>query len=119
MVAPYLLSRHRVGYERQGCFRAIDVVLHRGRPAQPDRPDNFSVHLNGKPSTPRRHTRKRRDAGHKRWAALNKVENLLREDAEQSCVCLVLGHLTARAPGDIHPAIDLAIAADVQTIYGL
>ncbi len=41
-----LVSRHRLGYERQGCHRAIDVVLHRGRPAQPDRPDNFSVHLN-------------------------------------------------------------------------
>jgi hypothetical protein len=40
---------HRIGYEREGCSRAIDVVLHRGRPAQPDRPDNFSVHLNGNP----------------------------------------------------------------------
>src|SRR2546421_8990857 len=40
---------HRIGYEREGCSRAIDVVLHRGRPAQPDRPDNFSVHLNGEP----------------------------------------------------------------------
>ena len=31
---------------------AIDVVLHRGRPAQPDRSDNLSVHLDGKPATP-------------------------------------------------------------------
>jgi hypothetical protein len=30
---------------------AIDVVLHRGRPAHPDRSDNFSIDLNGKPST--------------------------------------------------------------------
>src|SRR3989442_245077 len=50
VVVMELVSRHRIGYERQGCARAIDVVLHRGRPAQPDRPDNFSVHLNGKPS---------------------------------------------------------------------
>src|SRR6266852_2714674 len=57
-----LASRHRVGYERQGCSRAIDVVLHRGRPTHPDRPDNFSVHLNGKPSSPRSHTCKGGDA---------------------------------------------------------
>ena len=63
-------SRHRIGYERQGCSRAIDVVLHRGRPAHPDRPDNFSVHLNGEPSSPRRHTRKRGDAGQERRVAL-------------------------------------------------
>src|ERR1700686_3831215 len=50
---PFLLpSRHRIGYEDQGCSRAVDVVLHRWRPAQPDRPDNFSVHLNGKPPSP-------------------------------------------------------------------
>src|SRR5258705_6714853 len=49
MVAPSLLSRHRVGYERQGCSRAIDVVLHCGCPADPDRPDNFAVHLDGNP----------------------------------------------------------------------
>ena len=59
------VNRPRVGHERQGCSRTIDVVLHRGRPAQPDRPDHFSVHLNGKPSTPRCHTRKRGDAGQK------------------------------------------------------
>src|ERR1700726_3020805 len=59
MVAPSFLSRHSIGHERQGCSRAIDIVLHRGRPAQPDRSDNFSVHLNGEAPTPRRHTRKR------------------------------------------------------------
>src|SRR2546426_227217 len=48
VVVMELVSRHRIGYERQGCARAIDVILHRGRPAQPDRPDNFSIHLNGK-----------------------------------------------------------------------
>jgi hypothetical protein len=48
MVALLLLSRRRIGYERQSSLRAIDVVLHRGRSAHPDRPDNFSVHLNGK-----------------------------------------------------------------------
>src|SRR5258708_38615686 len=42
----------RLGYERQGCLRAIDVVLHRGRSTHPDRPDNFSVHFDGKPSSP-------------------------------------------------------------------
>jgi hypothetical protein len=24
---------HRIGYERQGCSRAVDVILHRRRPA--------------------------------------------------------------------------------------
>ena len=63
--SPLLASaaRQRIGYEREGCSRAIDVVLHRGCPAQTDRPDNLSVHLDGKPPTPRRHTRKRGDAG--------------------------------------------------------
>src|SRR5260370_41392795 len=61
--SPYkLASRDRTCYNRQGCSCAVDVVLHRGRPAQTDRPDNFSVHLNGKPSSPRSHTRKRGDA---------------------------------------------------------
>src|SRR5258707_833539 len=81
-IAHLLFSRHRIGYERQGCSRAIDVVLHRGRTAQPDRSDNFSVHLNGKPPTPRRHTRKRGDTGQKRRVALDKVEKVLRGNAE-------------------------------------
>ena len=60
---PLLLSRCRVGHEREGCSSAILVVLDRGRPAQPDRADHFSVHLNGKSSSPRRHPRKRGHAG--------------------------------------------------------
>src|SRR6185437_13515658 len=53
-----LVSRHRIGYDRQGCFRTLFVNLRRRRPAQPDRPDNFSVHLDGKASAPRCHTSK-------------------------------------------------------------
>src|SRR5260370_37221630 len=50
MVAPLLFSRRRcVRYARQGCSRAIDIVLHRGRSAHSDRPDNFSVHLDRNP----------------------------------------------------------------------
>src|SRR3984893_1326512 len=75
MVAPLSFSWHRIGYERYSCFRAVDVVLHCGRTAQPDRPDNFSVHLNGKPSTPRRHTRKRGDAGQKRRSLWINLKN--------------------------------------------
>src|SRR6266403_3911973 len=119
MVAPLSFSRHRIGYERSSCFRAVDVVLHCGRTAQPDRPDNFSVHLNGKPSTPCRHTRKCGDAGQKRRVALDKLEKLLRGDSEQSCVCLVLGHLSGRDRGAIHPAKDLEIAAVVENRYVL
>src|SRR6202051_5234099 len=111
--------RHRVRYERQRCCRAIDVVLHRGSPAQSDRPDNFSVHLNGKSPSPRRHTRKRGHAGQTRRVALDKLEKLLRGDAEQSCVCLVLGHLSSWDRGAIHPAKGLEIAAVVENRYVL
>src|SRR3984957_9180963 len=119
MVAPLLLStallsRHSTGYERQGCFCAIDVVLHHRRPAQPDRPDDFSVHLNGKPSAPRRHTRKRWDAGQKRRVAVDKVEKVLRGDAEQSCVRFILRHLDTKDRGPIHPAKGLEIAAVIE-----
>ena len=43
------MGRHRIGYQRQGRFRAIDVVLRRWRPAHSDRPDNFSAHVNRQP----------------------------------------------------------------------
>src|SRR6266436_1017098 len=62
----------------KGCSCAIDIVLHC---RHPDRPDNFSVYLNGKPSTPRCHRRKRGDAGQKRRVALDKVEKVLCGDA--------------------------------------
>src|SRR5229473_5741700 len=119
MAAPLLCSRHRIGYERQGCSRAIDVVLHRGRPAQPDRPDNFSVHLNWKPSAPRRHTRKRGHPGQKRRVTLDKVEKVLRGDAEQSCIRLILRNLDAKDRGPIHPAKGLEIAAVIENRYVL
>src|SRR5437899_7411078 len=110
---------HRIGYERDGCSRAIDVVLHRGRPAQPDRPDNFSVYTDGKPSSPRRHTRKRGDAGQERWVALNKVEKVLRGDTEQSCIRLILRNLDGKDRGTIHPAECLEIASVIENRYVL
>src|SRR6202030_2481417 len=119
MVAPSLLSRHRVGHERQSRSRAVDVVLHRGRAAQPDRPDNLSVHLDGKPATPRRYTRKRGDAGQKRRVALDKVEKVLSGDAEQSGVRLLLRNLDGRHRGPIHPAKGLEIAAVIENRYVL
>src|SRR5258707_1878919 len=120
ILAPLLFSRRRcIGYERQGSSGAIDVVLHRGRSAHPDRPDNFSVHLDGKPPTPRRHTRKRGDAGQERRVALNKVEKVLRGDAEQSCVRLILRNLNGRDGGPIHPAKGLEITAIVENRYVL
>jgi hypothetical protein len=39
-----LVSRHRIGYQCQGRSSAIDVVLHRRRPAHTDRPDKCSIH---------------------------------------------------------------------------
>src|SRR6476619_3915405 len=109
-----LLSRHCIGYDSQSRSRAVDVVLHRGRSAQADRPDNLSVHLDGKPAAPRRHTRKRGDAGQKRWVALDEVEKVLSGDAEQSGVRLLLRNLDGRHRGPIHPAKGLEIAAVVE-----
>src|ERR1700675_2222270 len=119
ILAPLLFIWTPIRYEREGRFRAIFVVLHRGRPAQPDRPDNFSVHLNGKPSTPRRHTRKRGDAGQRRRVALYKVEKVLRGDAEQRRVSLILRHLNAKDRGPIHSAKGLEIAAVIENRYVL
>jgi hypothetical protein len=70
-----LASRQCIGYERQGGSRAIDVILHGGRPAHSDRPDDFAAHLNGEPSSPRCHTRKRGDAGQERRVALDEVDS--------------------------------------------
>src|ERR1700730_2008194 len=95
------------------------VIRTRGRPAQPDRPDNFSVHLNGKPSTPRRDTRKRRDAGQKRRIALDRVEKVLSRDAEQSCVRLILRHLDAKDRSSIHPPKGFEISAVIENRYVL
>src|ERR1700730_13921515 len=111
--------RHRVRYERQGCCRAIDVVLPRGSPASSDRPYNFPVHLKGKAPSPRRHTRKRGHAGQKRRVALDKVEKVMRRDAEQSCIRLILRNLDAKDRCPIHPAEGLEIAAVIDNRYVL
>src|ERR1700676_1514254 len=115
MVAPLLLSRHRIGYKSEGCSRAIDVVLHGGGSAYPHRPHHFSLHPNGKPPTPRCHTGKRGNTGQKRRVALDKVEKVLRGNAEQSCVSLVLCNLDGRDRGPIHPAKGLEIAAVIRS----
>src|ERR1700681_2303126 len=84
ILAPLLSFWNRIRYERECRFRAINVILHSGCAAETDRPDNFSIHLDGKPATPRGHTRKRGHAGQKRRVALDKVEKVLRGDAQQS-----------------------------------
>src|SRR4029077_12814841 len=88
----YSVGAAASGTSARGCARAIDIVLHRGRSAHPDRPDNFSVDLNGKPSAIRRHAPERGNAGQKRRVALD----ILRGDAEQSCVRLILRDLDGR-----------------------
>src|SRR5271166_1885637 len=113
------LNRHRIAYEREGGSRAIDVVLHRGRPADPNCPDNFSVHFDRKPASPRCHARKRGDAGQERRVALDKVEEFLRGDAQQSGVRLVLRHLDAKDRSPIHPAKGLEIAPIIENRYVL
>src|SRR5580700_10315450 len=46
---------NRIRYEREGRFRAINVIVHRGCAAGTDRSDNFSIHFDGKSTAPRRH----------------------------------------------------------------
>ena len=67
-----------LGHEREGCHRAVDVVLHHRCTAHTDRADHFSVHLDGKPAAPRSDARKRGNAGQQRRVALDKVEEVLR-----------------------------------------
>jgi len=38
-----LVGRDQIGKERQGCSCPIDVILHRRRPTQPDRPKAIAV----------------------------------------------------------------------------
>src|ERR1700692_4425517 len=55
ILAPLLFFWNRIRYEREGRFRAINVILHRGCAAETDRSDNFSIHFDGKSAAPRRH----------------------------------------------------------------
>ncbi len=52
-----LVGQHLVSYECQRGSRAVDVVLHRRRPAHSDRPDKFPIHLDRKASPIRCYTR--------------------------------------------------------------
>src|SRR6266403_3081630 len=55
ILAPLLFFWNRIRYEREGRFRAINIILHRGCAAETDRADNFSIHFDGKSAAPRRH----------------------------------------------------------------
>src|SRR5229473_5549548 len=50
---------------------------------------------------------------------LDKVEKVLRGNAEQSCIGLILRHLDAKDRGTIHPAKGLEIAAVIENRYVL
>src|SRR6202167_348352 len=104
----------RFGQSGEACFGAVDVVLHRGCSTDPDSSDNFSIHLDRKPAPIRRHPRKRRDAGQERRIALDEVEEVLRGDAEQSCISLVLCNLGGKDRGTIHSAEGFEIAAVID-----
>src|SRR6202790_1478374 len=55
ILAPLLFFWNPIRYEREGRFRAINVILHRGCAAETDRSDNFSIHFDGKSAAPRHH----------------------------------------------------------------
>src|SRR5439155_23950516 len=98
---------------------AIIVVPPRDPPAYPDRADNFSIHLTARPLPIRRYTRKRGNAGQERRVALDKIEELLRGNAEQSCICLILRNLDGKERGPIHAAKSLEIAPIIENRYVL
>src|SRR5580692_3059656 len=51
ILAPLLFFWNPLRYEREGRFRAINVILHRGCAAETDRSDNFSIHFDRKSAT--------------------------------------------------------------------
>jgi hypothetical protein len=53
-------------------------------------------------------------AGQKRRVALDKVEKILRRDAEQSCVRFILRHLNGRDRRPVHPAERLEISGIIE-----
>src|SRR6266404_6520704 len=53
-------------------------------------------------------------SGQKRRVALDKIEKVLRRDAKQSCIGLVLRNLDRKDRSPIHPAKGLEIAAVVE-----
>jgi len=84
-----------------------------------DCPNDFAVHLDGETPSVRRHTRKCGDAGQERRVAFDKVEKVLRGDAEQGCVRLVLRDHDGKDRSPIHPAKGLEIAAVIENRYVL
>src|SRR5207245_4988962 len=118
MVAPYSAGTTS-GTSARAALAQSTSFCTVGAPLTPIAPTTSPFTLNGKPSTPRRHTRKRGHAGQKRRVALDKVEKVLRGDAEQSCIRLVLRYLDAKDRGPIHPAKGLEIAAVIENRYVL
>src|SRR5580692_2951555 len=55
--------------------------------------------------------------GQKRRVPLDKVEKVLRGDAKQRCIRLILRNLDAKDRGPIHPAKGLEIAAVIENRY--
>src|SRR6266446_767512 len=80
-----------------------------GAPLTPIAPTISPSTLIGNPP-PYAATRKRGDAGQERRVALDKVEKVLRGDAEQSGIRLILRNLDGKDRRTIHPAECLEIA---------
>src|SRR2546426_1243961 len=90
-----------------------------GAPLTPIAPTTSPFTLMGNPPP---HAATRASVGRpakKRRVALDKVEKVLRRDAEQSCVRLILRNLDGRDRGPIHPAKGLEIAAVIENRYVL
>jgi hypothetical protein len=75
---------------------------------------NISLRRRREPSSPRRHTRKRGHAGQKRRVALDKVEKVLRGDAEQSCIRLIGVLPTVVSSGAIWTEIETGFHIELE-----
>jgi hypothetical protein len=91
----------------------IDVVLHRAA-ADANRTHDRSVHFDGKADTVGSHPRYLRNAREERRLALDEIEEVLRRESEEPCICFVLCNLDGKNGRAVHPAESLQIAAVIE-----
>jgi len=99
-----------------GCSRASTSFLHRGGPAHPDRP-TFLVPLNGKPSSPRRHTLNVGTPAKSDGSPLIKLKNSCWRRLTELCT-LCSAPLNVWNAGPLHPA-DALILPVIENSYVL
>src|SRR3954465_14780167 len=104
MMVSLLVSRNQSGTSARAALAQSTSFCTVGAPLSPIAPTTSPFTLMGNPP-PHAATRESGgDTGQKRRVALDKVEEVLCGNAEQSCIRLILRHLDAKDRGPIHPA---------------